>query len=408
VFSHLTSRLRLEVESVREILVISDGLRELLLTQRSHLSSFERNEPPEADKNANVAYCLSRLLPNAPDKLDWQIYDHCASLTRLYAAYDRFVRDLVSEYVTLLPNIYQKYADLPISVTTQHRSGIGRILVKLGDKGRYKRLEEQNIIRELATSLEGTPGYTLLAEAFFVDTQNLRFDMLIRLFSSLGFEHPGRFINKNSAVAEFIKAERADSSTPEKELNDFVKYRNEAAHRKVDNVLSIDAIASIGRFIVALGDGLVDLVDEGVLRRHMDLGHCSLVLTVKEVYHDGYVVVGTLNPGTLKVGDGLIVSERAVCRRALVESIELNDTPAEQLSGDGATEVGLKLNRRAKVGSQLCRLQMPGGEPSDVQLQLEDATPTAVEAADTDLSDSDPGERVGEETAEIEEPDPLP
>src|SRR5205807_4397155 len=134
--------------------------------------------PAGADDLVQTTHDLVRLLPNMPAKLDWQIYDHCAALTRLYAAYERYVGELVSEYVRLLPKIYVKYSELPPEITNQHRVGVGQILLKIGEKGPYKNLEEQVVVRELAAGLSGASEYTLLADAFFIDRQNLRFEML--------------------------------------------------------------------------------------------------------------------------------------------------------------------------------------------------------------------------------------
>src|SRR6267378_2956452 len=156
MFGHLTTQLRDEVETVQKVLTTSDGLRNLLIVQYAALSSPSAEVPEGADDITKAAHALGQLLPRAPDKLDWQIYDHCAALTRLYAIYERFVGELVTEYVRQLPKLYQKYVDLPSSITTQHRAGIGQILLKMGEKGLYKKLEESVVVRELAAAIGGS------------------------------------------------------------------------------------------------------------------------------------------------------------------------------------------------------------------------------------------------------------
>lgn len=386
MFSHLTSQLSGEVQTVQKVLAINEGLRNLLTARRDSLSTLPAELPAAADDNAKTAHALSRLLSGAPDKLDWQIYDHCAALTRLYAAYERFVGELVGEYVRLLPRLYSKYSDLPASITTQHRVGIGQILLKMGEKGSYKKLEEQVVVRELAAGLSGASGYTLLADAFFIDRQNLRFEMIARLFSALGFRNCGRYINRHEAVTTFIKQERADSSTPQKELDDFIEYRNEAAHKKVENVLSIDAIAMIGRFITALGQALVEMVEEGVLQRRMELGHYSKVLTISETHYSGFVAIGVpVNGVHLAVGDDVLISTKKTCRRAVLESLQLNGHAVQATTGDGAIEVGVRLSKRSVVNAEVRRLQLPAEVPAEIQLNLEDAMPPMVGVADTDV-----------------------
>jgi hypothetical protein len=385
------SQLRADVETVQRVLFTNNGLRDLLIARNAVLTGILIAAPAGADDIVLTAHDLARLISTAPDKLDWQIYDHCAALTRLYAAYERFVGELVSEYVRLLPKLYVKYSDLPTSITTQHRVGVGHILLKIGEKGPYKNLEEQVIVRELAAGLGGASEYTLLADAFFIDRQNLRFEMLCRLFSVLGFKNCGRSINRHPQVMEFIKGERADTSSAEKELSDFIEYRNEAAHRKVENVLAIDAIGAIGRFVVAVATALAEMVEEGVLRRRMELNHYSHVLSVSEVHYDGYVVVGTpIANVNITVGDELILLGKNVCRRVKLESMQLNGQPVQYTTGDGATEIGFRLNKRAQVGAELRRLNVPSEAPQEVQLDLQDAMAAMADQADTDIAEAAP------------------
>jgi hypothetical protein len=389
MFSHLMSQLRADVETVQSVLVTSNALRELLIARSALLSELSSTTPAGADDIVQTAHDLARLISNTPNKLDWQIYDHCAALTRLYAAYERYVGELVSEYVRLLPKLYIRYSDLPASITTQHRVGVGHILLKIGEKGPYKNLEEQVIVRELAAGLSGASEYTLLADAFFIDRQNLRFEMLCRLFSALGFKHCGRSINRHPQVMEFIRAERADTSSAEKELSDFIEYRNEAAHRKVENVLAIDAIGATGRFVVAVATALAEMVEEGVLKKRMELNHYSPVLSISEVHYDGYVVVGTpIANVDIAVGDEVILFGKNVCHRVKLESMQLNGQPLQNTTGDGATEIGFRLNRRAQTGAELRRLNIPSEGPQEIQLDLQDAMPAMADQADTDIAEA--------------------
>jgi hypothetical protein len=355
-----------------------------------------------ADQSATMLHSIRELLPIAPAKLDWQIYDHCAALTRLYSAYERFVGNLISEYVVMLPELYASYADLPTSITTQHRVGIGQILLKIGEKGPYKDLEERVVVRELAVGLSGAAGYKLLPNAFFIERQNLRFEVLVRLFSSLGLEHCGRFINKHPAVADFIRTERADTSHPEKELSDFVDFRNEAAHRKVENVLSIDAIASIGRFIVALASALADLVEEGILARRLALGQLSPIMTVTETHFGGSVVVGVLPAGlTLRVSDDLVIVRKHSLMNSTIESIQVAGTDVPAITSEAAVEIGIRLNKRTSVGAELRRFEVPTSSTA-IQLQLEDVLPPTVDVADTDSTPEDEVDNSEQQSPNVE------
>src|SRR5438552_5978706 len=388
MFSLLTSQLSSELQTVQKVLSMNEALRDLLIKHHDSLLKLPPDLPADANDSMKTAHVLSRLIPEAPNKLDWQVYDHCAALTRIYAAYERFVVDLVAEYVLLLPKLYSKYSDLPPSIIRQHRQGIGHILLKIGQKGRYKKLEAQVIVGELATGLSGASAFTLLTEALFIDRQKLRLDTLVRLFGTLGFTHCGEYIGKHPSIIYFLKKERTEHSSPEKELHNFVEYRNEAAHKKVENLLSIDQIDAIARFIVALGIALADMVEEGILQRRMELGHYSLVLTISETHYNGHVVIGIPGHGVnLKVDDDIIIFGKNVCRRAVLQSIQLEGQSVNQVTGDGAIEAGLRLSKNAPRPGELRRLAVPQEGPKEVQLELEDAM-RATDAADTDLTDA--------------------
>jgi len=420
LFEPLTSQLRNDVETVQKALHISEGLRSILVSESAILSILPAQVPEGADDNTRVVHQLAQLLPGVPDKLDWQIYDHCAALTRLYSIYEQFVGELVSKYVTVLPNLYPKYLDLPQSLITQHRSGIGQILLKMGEKGRYKKLEEAVVVRELAAAVAGASTYKLLADAFFVERQNLRYEVLCRILSTLGFEHAGRFINKHAAVLKFIKEERADNSSAQKELEAFIDYRNEAAHKGVVNLLGIDEIGRIGGFIIALATALADLVERAVLHRRMELGHYASVMPINEVHHSGFVVIGT--PGTgirISAGDEVLVFNQNGTYRANVETLQINGDGFESVICDGVTELGIRLSTPASWGAELRRLQIPGEGSVEVQLQLENTILAPADVADTDIGeavesreeeehdqeeqDEQEEEREGEEELEDEE-----
>jgi hypothetical protein len=388
MFSLLTSQLSSELQTVQKVLSMNEALRDLLITQTGFLSKMPAGLPAQSDDPAKIAHALSRLVRDAPDKLDWQIYDHCAALTRIYAAYERFVVDLVAEYVLVLPKLYSRYSDLPAPVTKQHRQGIGHILLKIGKKGRYKKFQVQAIVEELATGLSGAPAYTLLTEAFFIDRQNLRLGTLARLFGALGFTGFFKYVDQHPSIIEFLRKERAEQSSAEKELHDFIEYRNEAAHKKVENLVSRDEIGRIARFTDALAIALADMVEDRILERRMTLGHSSLVLKVSETHYKGHVVIGIPGQGVnIKVDEELIIFSKNACRRATLKSMQVNGQSINAIVGNGTTEVGLRLTKTSPKAAELRRLEIPPDAPKEVQLELADQAPATDAAADSDLSE---------------------
>jgi MAE_28990/MAE_18760-like HEPN len=394
MFPHLTSQLEAELDTVRRVLFVSEGLRDILLV---------RNEQPtipsgEARSKEAVAETLGGLIHQAPRKVDWQVYDHCAALTRIYAAYERFVSELVAEYIGLLPTLYATYSDLPPAVTKHYRVGIGHILVKMGHRGRYRKLEEEVLVAQHASGLSGAQGYSLATDAFFIDRQNLRFDTLGRLFSALGIQHSGQYINKHPAISTFIKQEHPEGSSVESELHNFIEYRNEAAHKRVENVLSREEIGTISRFVGCVGIALADMVAECIVKRRMGLDQYCVLTAISETHYDGHVVIGTPGLGkVLTVGHEVVIFSEKLCRLAVVESIQVNNEARNEVICDGITEVGLRLSEPASAPCELRQLLIPSKLSDQAILDFEEA------ALSEDTFESDPFEALEEPAGESDD-----
>ena len=192
----------------------------------------------------------------------------------------------------------------------------------------------------------------------------------------------------------------------EKELQSFVDYRNEAAHKRVENLLSRDETGAVGRFICALGYALADLLKNEIYRRHMDLNHCSVLLKIVETHYGGSIVVGVPDTGvSLKVGDEIVICGKDVCRLATLEGIQLDGADVSETDGDGAKEVGVKLSVRAPKVGELRRLVIPIEAPKEIQLELAEAMTHLADAADSDLTeivDEDSGPTGPEKEEEME------
>ena len=403
MFAHLTSQLESEVQTALKVLATNEAMRDLLISRHDFLSSLGPQLPADANETIQAVHMLGRLVPDMASKVDWQVYDHCAAVTRIYAVYEQFVSDLVGEYVRMLPKLYGKYSDLPLPVTKQHRRGIGHILLKLGETGLYKNIEEEVVVAQLAAGLSGAAGYTLLTEAYFIDRQNLRLEALVRLFGSLGFENAGRFIETHPAILDFMSKERTEGSSVEKELQTFIGYRNEAAHKKVENLLSKDETGAVGRFICSLGYALADLFKYEIYRRHVELKHYSVICKIAEVHYGGRIVIGIPDSGVnLKVGDEIIVWGEKGSRPATIESMQLDGTEVAETAGDGAREIGFRLSAKAPKVGELRRIMIPVETPKEMQLELVEAMPQLVDAADSDLAEAT--EEGGSSTEPGEEP----
>lgn len=372
MFSSFTARLRAEVETVKRVIETDDRLRTLVFRQPTALSIEPVAEPPVSDSPTTEStaitgasdaampsfnlQALDEIRRGAPSRVSWQVHDHCAAFTRLYAVYEEFIRDLVSEYLRLVPVLYEKYAELPENMTTQHRLGIAQILLKLGKEGPYRDLDETKIIGDLAHGLGGGISYKLLPGAFLIDPQNYRHTVLVKLFGYLGIKDCWTWVERHPLVTEYVERERDSNETAATVLHDFVEYRNEAAHGNVTETVSIEEQKSIADCILVVCEALAQLVMMQVIPRREKLGQVTQVGDVIHKFSNCTVGVRT-RAGTLAVGDELIVVQRYACYAVSVRSIQTKDTPHERLEVVDNQEIGLRLSLSAKEGARLVRLR---------------------------------------------------
>jgi hypothetical protein len=355
MFSSFTNRLVVEVATIKLVLDAHDTLRALVYPREPGGDPTETQPPREGVPMTDLDKHLDEIRGSGLSKPSWQVYDHCAAFTRLYAVYEQFVEDLASDYLRVLPDLYRKYVDLHPNVQKQHRIGIGQILMKLGKDGPYKELDEGSVIKGWSEGLAGNPRYTLLPDAFLIDPQNYRAERLASLFRYLGIEDCWTWIENHPMVLEFMAHKRDVNETPKTLLHDFVEYRNKASHTKVGDIVATEEIKSIADFVAVLSQALAELVMKRVIQQKTNLGEAARAGKVLNKFSN-LIVGAQMSAGTVAVGDELVVIHKDSCYIAEVISIQIEQSPYKKLDVQEGQEIGLRLSKRANKGAELVRL----------------------------------------------------
>jgi hypothetical protein len=360
MFFSFTSRLRSEVETLKRVLDTHDRLRTLLFPNQDAAQQGNENLQNNTEEANKVPDAEEKYLPEirsiAPTKSAWQVYDHCAAFTRLYAVYEQFIEDLVSEYLRMLPGLYPVYQDLPPSVTKQHRIGVGQILLKFGKDGPFKDLQMPQIIQGLSQGELGNPGYVLFPDAFLTDPQNYRAEMVVKVFSYVGLDDCWAWVEKHPLMTDFMQQHRDSNETPKTLLHEFVEYRNKASHTVVGDIVATDEIKSIADFVVVLSETLAQLVMKQVVRRKKELG--EILVLGRTIHKFGDNIVGArMFDGDIAVGDELLVIQRQSCLKATVLSIQIEKISYASLKVEEGQEIGIRLSIRANEKADLLRLK---------------------------------------------------
>jgi hypothetical protein len=338
MFVELGARAASEISTIRAALKVSESVRKLL-----------------AENNGDAKRLQTRL-PSPPELPDWRIYDHCAALTRLYSVFAAFVEDLLEEWLLFLSRSTPKYQDLEERVRNQHRDGVGRILLQIQHK-RYRALTTAQIISGLHNGLNDGNPYELLPQAYFSHDRNYGPEILETIFRGAGVDRITQWFDRHRFVRSFIVNIKGDSTTYDAELKNFLEYRNDAAHGRVDNFLGTEALLQTTDFIGAIIGALVERILEASCKLREERGETLDCGSITEVFTKAHAVVVKVANVTLRKGEPLILRGECFCRLSTINSIQIDGNDVEAASSGNATEVGLALGDDVRKGLRLCKYQ---------------------------------------------------
>lgn len=351
MFQELLNTVSLNISTVRSIIKTNDRLRKI---------AFGEGAVKKQELEPDVVFIISTLMQDIPRASDWRIYDHCAVVTQLYAIYERFVEDLVTHWIGLLPEMFPLYLQLEDRVRDTHQMGVGQLLLNL-KKNRFQHLCIEKVVRGLFQGVTRENKYELVADAFLLHEQNLRKEVLEKLFADAGISNAWNWVEKHRAVKYFVEEIRARENTAEGELHELISYRNDAAHgAPIDNVLGSSALLELCYFIETLCQALAELVTYRVISRKSLIGQARESGLITDWYKQRRAAVARVKETTLAVGGSLfLVSEaRSYCQLVTIKSIMIQesgkDVEKEQVEITSESEVGLKFDTDAKKELRLC------------------------------------------------------
>jgi MAE_28990/MAE_18760-like HEPN len=341
MFEELSEKASVKISTVRAIIKTNHRLRSIVF--RDNLSKQKLEDNPQ----------FAALIEIIPSEEEWEIYDHCAVVTRLYAIYERFVEDLISDWLRLLPDLVPRYSDLEEKIQNTHREGIGRLLIDI-KKNRFQHLSVEKIVQGLSCGITDTGKYELLPDAFLLHEQNLRKEVLETVLKNAGIDEAWKWVINHKEIKYFVEEVRGSQNTAEGELKQLVDYRNEAAHGSTDEILGIQELLDLADFVEALCKSLVDLVTYNIILRQIDRGLVREIGNITEWFKKPQAGVAKVKQVTLTVGESvflvLVNKELSYCYSAKIESIQLNDLSRDCVKITSETELGLKFDRDARVG----------------------------------------------------------
>jgi hypothetical protein len=286
-------------------------------------------------------------------------YDYNTIVISLYGYLERFIEDLIGEYLTLISNYVPTFADLPSPIQEKHLA----LSLELARKAEYQRYAGSVRVDDIIARLHAcfnTPGtYRLNDQAFAQHTANFRQPVVTGTFAQCGIADIGQALRQAEPFTDFLKEE-----DPERDLhtylsgaddvvfarlNDLANRRNDVAHgTPVDDILSRDFLRTYIGFIEAYASGLALVVYERSLPLLLN-GAVALGAAITVIDHR--IVCVNLPAGQVTVGDTLVAKTQDASRPfkgGAVKEIQQNHIQLGTITGGPGIQIGMLVEFGAK------------------------------------------------------------
>lgn len=182
------------------------------------------------DRSFEIPYGFEELWPVAEevDHTYWRAFEHCSTITRAYATFERFVIASVEQWIKWClahrPELILKNEN----ARGAYERGLAEIL-RRKTEARFADLDRGKLAIGLSVFYTGVlpDKFIFLTEPFFATLPNLRLPTVIELFNNLGLDSFSNWTAASKKLRDFCVDEgyRLDE-----ELSQLVERRNEAAH----------------------------------------------------------------------------------------------------------------------------------------------------------------------------------
>jgi RiboL-PSP-HEPN len=286
-------------------------------------------------------------------------YDYNTIVISLYGYLERFVEDLIGEYLTLISSYVPTFSELPSPIQGNHLP----LSLELARKADYQRyagsVRVDDVVARLHACFNTPDKYQLNDQAFAQHSANFRQSVVATTFSQFGIADIGPSLRQAEPFAAFLEKEDPERDVQTylaggdevvfARLNDLANRRNDVAHgTPVDDILSRDLLRSHIGFVEAYASGLALVVYERslpfMLKRAVALGSPIAV-------YDHRIVCVNLPAGQITVGDTLIAKTPDISRpfkAGTIREIEQDHIQLNTINGGPGVQIGMLVEFGAK------------------------------------------------------------
>jgi hypothetical protein len=279
-------------------------------------------------------------------------FDYNTIIISLYGYLERFIEDLIGEYLELISKYVSSFAALPQAIQERHLA----LSLELARKTEYQKyvgsVNPEIIIAKLHACFSTPDHYQLNNQAFTQHNANFRHSVVAETLAQCGIDGISQSLRRAEPFTAFLVEE-----DPERDLktylaggddvvfarlSDLANRRNDVAHgTPVDDILSRDILRSYVGFIEAYARGLAQVAYEGSLSFMLSK---ALLLGPAIAVHDYRIVCVNLPAGKITLGDTLIAKTNDASRpfkAGPIKDIEQNHVKLQAIDGGPGVQIGM-------------------------------------------------------------------
>lgn len=343
-------QVRQKTQAIRFILKENRALRDILFTDDEEV----RQKATELKLN---------LSEHSISKAQWEIYEHSAVISQLYAIYENFVEKLITKWLEALPQLVTKYDQLDEVIRKYHKIGVCELIPKVKDDNIYKKkiLNLGQIIQGFSNGINNKGKYELTPECFFISFQNnLRQSELQNLLSAVGLNDNSNFgwkwLENHQNIKEYMIESVSGSNQLKTELDDFIERRNVIAHSLVEesHFLPYTSLLKYCSFVEAICEALADLLIYHFLLKKAKINQAKEIGKIQNFLSNKQVIKATVNSVTLSVGDKIFIvnPNSSYCKAAIIQELRnKKDQSKQTLRIRKPQDISLKINMTNAIKS---------------------------------------------------------
>lgn len=288
-----------------------------------------------------------------------RVYNYNSLIISLYGYFEKFIENVLEEYVDNINRVYVGYKNLPDIISKNHF----RLSIALLDKvlsPKYSgSLNKEKVIQNLHQCININENYQLNKEAFSQHTANFRLQVIDETFARLGIESISNQIRKNVQFTKYLKrkyelAEINEFGNDEIHtiMNDLAERRNDVAHGVPSEILNNQIILEYIEYFKFLSIALFEVTTRNIWQSDID-ENGLLIGKLTDCLRNGNLVCFNTKKTKIHKGDYLFGVNSNSLIKSKVLNIQLEDKDIEVTDGRRNYEIGVLLDKPLKKSHKI-------------------------------------------------------